>query len=464
MFGQKKTKTKGLNIIIVGCGRAGSTLVEELTGEGHDITVIDTDASKVAEITNMHDIMGIVGNGASFSLQIEAGIKETDLLIAVTDSDELNLLCCTVASRVGDCATIARVRNPEYSLEVDYLRDKLGLAMIINPEFEASREMSKILSLPSALEINSFAHGQASLVKFKIREGTMIDSMTVKALGQKVSDVLICAVERDKQIHIPTGEFVLKAGDIVSIVAPRKAVKPFFKDIGIKTNQVKSAMIVGGGNSGYYLAKQLIHSGISVKLIEADKARCEELSLLLPKAIIINGDGSDEDLLREEGIRDAEAFIPLTGNDEENILLTLFANQVTSDSAKVITKINRITFNDVINRLDLGSVIYPRYLTAEAITAYVRAKSAASRSSKIETLYHLFDHRVEAIEFTVDENSDVTNVPISELELKKDLLISFINRQGKIIIPSGQDTIKLGDAVMIVTTQKGLTDVSDILA
>lgn len=464
MFGQKKTKTKGLNIIIVGCGRAGATLVEELTAEGHDITVIDTDAQKVAEITNMHDVMGIVGNGASFSLQIEAGIKETDLLIAVTDSDELNLLCCTVASRVGDCATIARVRNPEYSLEVDYLRDKLGLAMIINPEFEASREMSKILSLPSALEINSFAHGQASLVKFKVTQGKMLDGMTVKALGQRVSDVLICAVERDKQIHIPTGDFMLQAGDVVSIVAPRRAVKPFFKDIGVKTNQVKSAMIVGGGNSGYYLAKQLIHSGISVKLIESDKARCEELSVLLPKAVIINGDGSDEDLLREEGIKDAEAFIPLTGNDEENILLTLFANQVTSENAKVITKINRITFNDVIDRLDLGSVIYPKYLTAEAITAYVRAKSAASRSSKIETLYHLFDHRVEAIEFTVDENSDVTNVPLSELNLKKDLLISFINRQGKIIIPSGQDSIKLGDAVMIVTTQKGLTDVSDILA
>lgn len=460
MFGRKKVK--GLNIIIVGCGRAGATIVEELAAEGHDITIIDKDADKIATLTNAYDIMGVVGNGASFSIQIEAGITSADLIIAVTDSDELNLLCCTVASRVADCATIARVRNPEYSLEVEFLREKLGLAMIINPEFEASREMARILSLPNALEVNSFAHGQAELIKFKVASGNMLDGMSIKTLGAMTSDVIICAVERQKQIFIPTGDFEIKAGDIVSFVASRKSVKPFFKAIGVKTNQVKSALIVGGGNSGYYLAKQLIYSGIDVKIIENDKQRCEELAVALPKAIIINGDGTDEDLLREEGLKDAEAFIPLTGSDEENILLTLYANKVTSDSAKVITRINRITFNDVINNLDLGSVVYPRYITAEAIIAYVRAKNA-SRGSNIETLSHLFEHRVEAIEFRVTEESDVTNTPFSELNLKKNLLVSFINRHGKIIIPTGQDYILPGDTVMIVTTQTGFTDINDIL-
>jgi trk system potassium uptake protein TrkA len=230
--------------------------------------------------------------------------------------------------------------------------------------------------------------------------------------------------------------------------------------IGFKTNQVKSTMIIGGGSSAYYLAKQLIHVGINVKIIEKDKKRCEELTVLLPKAIIINGDGSDEELLKEEGLQDVESFVPLTGSDEENILLTLHAKHVSD--AKVVTKINRLTFSEVINGLDLGSVIYPRYITAEAIIAYVRAKSA-SRSSNIETLSHLFNHRVEAIEFRVDNESKVTNIPIMNLNLKKNLLISFINRHGKIILPTGQDCIKPGDTVMIVTTNTGFKDISDIL-
>ncbi|MFR5875382.1 MAG: Trk system potassium transporter TrkA [Eubacterium sp.] len=458
MFGLKKST--GLSIIIVGCGRVGSTLVEQLSAEGHDITIIDKNSETVAELTNLYDVMGIVGNGASFTVQIEAGIKDTDLIIAVTDSDELNLLCCTVARRVGECAAIARVRNPEYSVEIGYLREKLGLAMIINPELEASREIARVLCLPNALEVNSFAHGQAELVKFRVPSGNLMDGMTIASLGARTNDILICAVERRGEINIPSGDFEIKAGDVVSFAAPRKAVKSFFKMIGFKTNQVKSTMIIGGGSSAYYLAKQLIHVGINVKIIEKDRKRCEELSILLPKAVIISGNGTDEELLKEEGLQDIESFVPLTGSDEENILLTLHANQVSD--AKVVTKINRLTFNGVINGLDLGSVIYPRYITSEAIIAYVRAKSA-SCSSNIETLSHMFDHRVEAIEFRVDEESDATNVPLMELNIKKNLLISFINRHGKIIIPSGQDCIKPGDTVMIVTTRTGFRDISDIL-
>lgn len=458
----QRKKTKGLNIIIVGCGRVGITLVEQLSGEGHSITVIDKDKELVSELINFYDIMGIVGNGASFSLQIEAGIKDADLIIAVTESDELNLLCCTVARRVGNCSAIARVRNPDYSLEIDYLRNKLGLAMIINPELEASREMARVLLLPTALDVNSFAHGQAELVKFKVTGSSMLSGMTVAELGSKTENVLVCAVERQGKIFIPSGDFQIEAGDNVSIAAPRKVVREFFKAIGFKTHQVKDAMIIGGGDSAYYLARQLHHMGISVKIIEKSKERCEELSILLPQSTIINGDGTDEDLLREEGIESAESFIPLTGSDEENILLTLYANRVSG--AKVITKINRLTFNDVIDGLDLGSIIYPRYITTESIIAYVRAKSA-SRGNNIETLYHMFSQRAEAIEFRIDEeHPGITGKPLMELKLKDNLLIAFINRKGKIIMPGGRDSILAGDTVMIVTTNKGFNDIGDILA
>ncbi len=460
MFSKTPAK-QGLKIIIVGCGKVGTTLIEQLSNEGHDITIIDKNPQKVQEITNLYDIMGIPGNGASYSVQNEAGIDNTDLIIAVTDSDELNLLCCTIARRVAKCAAIARVRTPDYSQEVGYLREKLGLAMIINPELEAAKEAARILNLPTALEVNSFAHGQAELIKFKIPHKNILDGMQIANLGRNsINKILICAVERDGEVFIPSGNSILKEDDIISFVATRYDARAFFNTIGIKTNQVKNTMIIGGGKAAYYLAERLLRSGISVKIIESDRTRCEELSILLPKAIIINGDGTDQDLLLEEGIEYTESFVPLTGIDEENVMLTLYAKQVSN--AKVITKINRITFKDVLSRLDLGSVIYPKYITAEAIIAYVRAKKD-SMNSNIETLYHLFDHRVEAIEFRVDTESDVTNIPLKDLSLKKNLLVSFINRNGNILLPTGNDCIKPGDTVMIVTTHTGFNDIKDIL-
>ncbi|HBA93455.1 MAG TPA: Trk system potassium transporter TrkA, partial [Ruminococcaceae bacterium] len=317
----------GLNIIIVGCGTVGRTLVEQLTKENHDITVIDFNSDKINMITNQYDVMGIVGNGASFNVQKEAGIKEADLLIAVTECDELNLLCCTLASRVADCSTIARVRNPEYSHELSYLRDKLGLAMIINPEYEAAKEINRILCLPTALEVTSFAHGKAELVKIRIPQGNALDKMSIAELGQTTNDVLVCAVERNKQIFIPSGNFELQSGDIMTFVSPSKAVGVFLKSIGFKSHKVKNAMIIGGGDAGYYLSKLLISNGIDVKIIEKNKSRCEELAADLPKAVVINGDGSDEDLLLEEGLETTQAFVPLTGSDEENILLALNTQQ-----------------------------------------------------------------------------------------------------------------------------------------
>lgn len=461
LFNTKKEK-QGLRIIIVGCGKVGATIIEQLCKEGHDITVIDKNPHRIQEITNAYDVMGLTGNGASYSVQMDAGIGQADLIIAVTDSDELNLLCCTIAKQVGQCAAIARVRTPDYSKESNYLREKLGLAMIINPELEAANEAARILGLPTALEVGAFAHGQAEMIKFKIPAGNILDGLSVAELGSRITnDILMCAVERGRDVFIPNGHFVLKQGDIVSFVSSRDDSRAFFEKIGFETNQVRNAMIVGGSKAAYYLAKQLIHMGIEVKIIEQNEKRCEELSILLPEAIIINGDGTDQDLLHEENIEHTEAFIPLTGIDEENILLTLYAKHISN--AKVITKINRINFKKVVSSLDLGSLIYPRYITSEAIIAYVRAKKN-SMNSNIETLYHMFDHRVEAIEFFVDKDSPVTNKALKDLKIKKDVLISCISRNGSIIIPSGQDQIMCGDNVIIVTTHAGFTDLQDILA
>ncbi|MBE5904070.1 MAG: Trk system potassium transporter TrkA [Pseudobutyrivibrio sp.] len=453
---------RGLKIIIVGCGKVGRTLVDRLSKEGHDIVVIDENQDRIDNLTNLYDIMGIQGNGASYSTQVEAGINDADLIIAVTNSDELNLLCCTIAKQMGDCASIARVRNPDYSKEISYLQEKLGLVMIINPELEAAREISSILSLPSTLEVSSFAHGQAEMVEFKIEEGNVLDGLAIKDLHRTISSkVLITAVKRGSEVIIPTGDFVLQTNDIVCAVGARRFARTFLSEIGFKTRQVKNCLIVGGGKASYYLAKLLLQARIDVSIIERSKERCEELSIALPKATIINGDGGDESLLREEGIEYIESFVPLTGIDEENIILTLYANQVSN--AKVVTKVNRINFDNVLSQLNLGSVVYPRHITAESIIAYVRAKSASGDGNDILTLYHLFDQKVEAIEFNINEKSAAVGVPFSVLKFKDNVLIAFINRNGTIIIPSGSDTIEVGDTVMVVTTHTGFGNIKDTL-
>lgn len=453
--------TQGLKIIIIGCGKVGRTLVEQLSQEGHDITIIDKNRERISQLANLYDVMGLVGNGASYNIQKEAGIGNADLIIAVTGSDELNLLCCTIATQVGNCAAIARVRTPDYSQEADYLREKLGLALIINPEYEAARDMARILYLPSSLEVTGFAHGQAELIKYAIPENSPMDGIAIKDLGHKLkANILIGAIERDNDVFIPSGDFILKKGDKLSFVGAHKQAKEFFSHLGLNSHSVKNTMIIGGGKAAYYLAKELLSRGIRVKIIENDFNRCEELSIILPEAIIINGDATDQTLLREEGIETTQSFVPLTGIDEENIMLTLYAKQVSN--AKVITKINRITFTNVINSLDLGSVIYPKYITSEAIIAYVRAKKA-SMHSNIETLYHMYDSRVEAIEFFVSEKSAVTDVPLKDLTLKDNLLLCFINRNGRIIIPSGNDSIQKNDTVMIITKHTGFNQIQDIL-
>lgn len=450
-----------LKIIIVGCGKVGRALTEKLSMEGHDITIIDRRMNLVQELSNKYDVMGMVGNGASYSVQREAGVENTDLIIAVTGSDELNLLCCTIARKVGKCAAIARVRHHDYSAELSYLRIQLGLSLIINPELEAAREIARLLRLPSALSINSFARGHAEMVKFKIPMGSKLDGMKLSVLGQGIGkDILVCAVEHGGSLIIPDGSFILQARDEVSFIATPRNSQTFFHNIGLETKQIRSTMIIGGGKSSYYLAAQLLGMGVDVKIIEINRERCEELTMLLPDATIICGDGSDEDLLKEEGIDQIESFVPLTGIDEENILLTLYAKRIPN--IKVVTKINRITFNDVIDNLELGSVVYPRYITAEMIIGYVRAMQN-SIGSNIETLYRIFDGRAEAIEFHVEASSPVIGLPLKDLPTKDNLLITCINRNGQILIPRGQDSIQMGDTVVIVTTNTGFRDIGDII-
>lgn len=454
-------ENRGLNIIIAGCGKVGITLIDQLSKEGHYITVIDKNSTKLQTLSNNYDVMTVCGNGASYSVQREAGIESADLIIAVTDSDELNLLCCTVASRSGKCSAIARVRTPDYSIEANYLKNRLGLARIINPELEAANEVTRILSLPTALDVTPFAHGQVEMVKIKIPENSFLDNMEIQNISKNIStDFLISAVERNGEVFIPSGSFILKSGDIMSVVAARRDILSTLKKMNFKSTPIKNTLIIGGGKVAYYLAKQLLNIGFDVKIIEQDRERCEELSILLPKAIIINGDGTDEDLLKEEGIQNCDSFVPLTGIDEENIMLTLYANKVSN--AKAVTKINRINFTNVIAGLDLGSVVYPRFLTSEAIIAYVRAMKN-SMNSGIETLSHLFNQRVEAIEFKIKEAPAVTNIPLIDLKLKNNLLICVINRNGRVFIPSGQDCFMDGDSVVLVTTHRGFNDINDIL-
>lgn len=451
-----------LNIIIVGCGKVGTTLLQRLSEEGHNITCIDTDAKLVENLSNSYDIMGVTGNGASCTVQIEAGIETADLFIAVTESDELNLLCCTLAKKVGDCSTIARVRNPIYSEDQSYLREQLGLSMIINPELETAKEISRILRLPAALNTNSFSKGQAELIRFQIPKDSYLDGKKLFSL-QKEFDFkfLICGLERDDSIVIPNGDQLLQSGDIITMIATARNAYVFFKKIDMIKRRISDAMIIGGSKTAYYLAKQLSEMGIQVKLIEKDIKRCEELDELLEKVLIINGDGTDEALLEREGISSTDAFIPLTGIDEENILLTLYAKRATD--AKAVTKVDRVNFNNVIQSLDLGSIIHPRLLTSEAILAYVRGKKNSIGSGNIESLYHWFDNRAEAVEFKIKKSSEITEVPLCQMALKKDLLIASIIRNGKLIIPRGQDYILQGDTVIVVTTHTGLKDIHEIL-
>lgn len=452
-----------MQIIIVGCGKVGYTLVEQLNNENHNIVVVDTNEERLRSITDELDVMGIVGNGASYQTLLEAGIQDTDLLIAVTNSDEQNLLCCVIAKKAGNCKTIARVRNPIYYGELDFLREELGLAMIINPELTSASEIARLFQFPSAIKIDTFAKGRIELVHFRVTADCRLrDYPLINIRTTLKCDVLVCTVTRGEQVIIPRGDFIFREGDIVVIVTTPSNASIFFKKIGINIGRIRNVMIVGGGTIAYYLAKRLLAAGIDTKIIESDEKRCEQLSELLPQATIINGNGINQSLLMQEGLAQTQGFAALTGLDEENILLSLYAKK--SSNAKVVTKVNRITFNSVLEDLKLDSITYPRLLTADSIIKYARSMNA-SLNSNVENLYKLHDGRAEALEFYIKENTPgITNIPLVDMPIKKNILICSIFRHGKVIIPGGQDFLQAGDSVVVVLTNERLHDIKDILA
>ena len=424
-----------MRIIIVGCGKVGATIVEQLSDEGHDIVVVDINSKKIEAITTAYDVMGFVGNGTSYKVLKDAGIEDTELLIAVTDSDEQNLLTCLIAKKAGNCSTIARVRDPELNEDIDFIAEELGLSMTVNPEKAAAVEIARLLRFPAAV---------------------------LSEVGRIQEDVLICCVERGQDVIIPDGSFILEAGDKISIASSSAGARDFFRRIGIESRPVKNVLIVGGGKIGVYLCQELSENGVGLKIIEQNYERCRELCEQLPGVVVIHGDGTDESVLREEGIEKADAFVSLTGIDEENIFLSMFARKCSH--AKVVTKIDRISFNDVINQLHLGSMIYPKKITADHIIRYVRAMSNASGSSEIETLHELIEGRVEAISFNIGPKSSIIDIPLQKLKIIHEALIVCIRRENnEVIIPNGHSEIRSGDTIVVVTSKRGINDINDIL-
>ncbi len=451
-----------MKIIIVGGGKVGATLANVLVNEEHDVTVIDYNTQCISELCNNNDMMGLVGNGMNYSALSDAGIEEADLLIAVTGSDEQNLLCCLFAKKIQNCSTIARIRNPIYLKEHNFIKEQIGLAAIINPEQAAATEISHLLRFPSAIEVNTFSKGQGEMLTFKVPEGSMLDGKTlIQVRGKLDCDVLFCIVERKGEAHIPDGNFTLRANDKATIMIRPKEAPRFFRRINLDTHSVKNVIIVGGGIIAHYLAQQLLDSHIKVKIIEQDEHRCNELVELLPEALIIHGDASDKSLLLEEGITTTDAFVALTGFDEENVLLSLYAKEMSN--AKVVTKIDRQIFTELIGSLNLDSIIHPTNITAESILQYARAKQNAM-GNNVETLYKLIEDKVEALEFNVSNNAPgLLGIPLRELNLKQNLIICGINRGRRFILPDGETTFLPGDRVIVVAEQARLNDFKDIL-
>lgn len=450
-----------MNIIIVGCSRVGVTLAAELGKEGNDVTVIDLSSDKINELTSKYDVMGIVGNGATHTTLVEAGVDSADLLIAVTDSDELNLLCCMIAKKTGDCRVIARVTSPEYNADISYLKDELGIEMIINPEYAAAEEIARVLNFPTAMKIETFAKGRVELITFRLGEGCPLIGMRVKdVVLQLKCDVLICTIERDGEAYIPNGDFELEERDVISVVSSRRKALNFFKKINYKMDAVRDVMIAGANEVTHYLCALLKGSGIAVKVIEKHIDACDALATAFTDVTVINGDCADQALLIEEGIASADSFVALTSQDERNVLLSLFAKNF--NGKKIVTKINRPEYDDIIRHLDLDTTIFPKNITADLIVRYVRAMKNAV-GSNVETMYNVIKDKVEASEFFVRADSPITEAPLAKLSFKSDVLVAAILRERTVIIPRGHDTIQPGDSVIIVSKRKALRDISDVL-
>ena len=450
-----------MNIVIVGCGKVGAVITEQLSSEDHNITLVDEDSEAIASVTNHYDAMGVVGNGVSYQTLVEAGITDCDLFIAVTDSDEKNLLACLIAGKTGRCRTIARVRNPIYSNEIEFLKREFNLAMVINPEDTAALEISRVFLFPSAFKIDTFSGGRIELFHFHVTAEMPICGQSLSILREDImKGVIVCTIRRGKEVIIPKGDSSFQDDDDVSIAAIRRDALAFFRKLGEVKGRVRNAMIVGGGTMSYYLADRLLKYGIATTIVEIDYKRCEELSSKLPDARIIHGDGTNRDLLDQEEVSSFQGFAALTGLDEENILLSLYASK--HSSAKVVTKIGRLNFGSVIDALNLDTIINPQKITADYIVKFARTMSADD-SDDVESFYKLEDGRAEAIEFKIKEESAVTGVKLKDLKLRKDSLVCNIFRNGKNIVPTGQDELMVGDSVIVIMKDAHIVNVKEIV-
>ena len=453
-----------MRIVIVGAGKVGGELTRQLSAE-HRVTVVDQDPQLVEGIVNIYDVMAVCGNGASIEIQREAETDRAELLIATTSSDEINILACLVAKKLGVAHTIARVRNPEYEKQLRFMRSELGLSMSINPEKAAAREIARVLRFPAAMKMESFSKGRLELAEYRLPENSPLDGLSLIDLYRRTKiRVLVCAVARKGVTTIPSGDFVLRSGDIVHLTAPPDQLAKFFQHLGLFRKRASSVMIVGAGKICYYLAEELLRMGMSVKIIDQSEPRCTWINALLPQALVIVGDGADSELLAEEGIRDADAFVAITGVDEANILMSMSASRQAGRDCTVIAKIDRPSLMELVSGDDdIDSIVSARTVTTDLIVQYVRAMDSAS-GMNLKTLHHLVDGTVEAAEFSVPADAPLLGKPLRELRLKSGVLLAGIVRpSGKIVIPSGDDAIQAGDDAIVVAAHGHLRDIGDIL-
>ena len=453
-----------MKIIIVGGGKIGATLIESLEGEGHDITFVDCDQKVVDEMNNIYDVMCVCGNAVDNDTLDEAQVSSADLLIAVTNSDEINMLICFIAKKMGAAYTVARVRNPEFNdKRMEQVKQYLDISLTINPELLAASEIFNILKLPAAINIETFSRRNFSMIELSLKEGSHLDGMSLIDLRKKYDlNFLISVVKRGNEIYIPDGNFVLKCGDHICLTANFIEIQKLLKTLGIAKKQSKSVMILGATTTSYYLAKMLLRSGTDVTIIDKDINRCNQFAEELPGAVIINGDGAEQEVLMEEGITSVDAFTALTGIDEENILISFFAQ--SQNVPRVVAKVNRNELASMAEKLGLDSIVSPKKAAANVVTSYARALQN-SLGSNVETMYKLMDGSVEALEFNVQSDFKAQHIPLKEMKLKKDVLIAGIIRKRKAFVPTGNDEIIAGDKVVIIakSDDQKMNDLSDIL-
>lgn len=451
-----------MRIIVVGVGKVGLELTRQLSGE-NQVTVIDENDQLIENVINVYDVMGVCGNGASYEMQMEAEGSRADLLIATTSSDEINILACLVAKKIGVPHTIARIRNPEYEKQLRFMREELGLSMSINPERAAAREIARVLRFPAAMKVETFSKGRLELVEYRVPEDSTLNGVQLLNLYKSLRvRVLICAVSREGQTIIPSGDFVLRGGDKIYLTSSSDQLAHFFRHLGVFRSRASTVMIVGASKICYYLASDLLEMGMDVKIIDQNKSRCVSMGERLPRALVIEGDGTDTELLREEGIDRTDAFVAITGIDEANILMAMSASK-QAEQCKVVAKINRKSLVDLVSgERMIDSVVSAASVTTELIVQYVRAMQSAS-GSQIKTLHRLVDGAVEALEFGVGPNPPFAGIPLKDLQLKSGILLAGIVRQsGKIVIPSGGDVLHPFDDVIVVTTRTSLQEIGDI--